>query len=344
MRKKISKILVTGGAGFIGSEFVRQLANRDANRDCPRRGLRRGLSLPYEVIVLDKLTYAGDLERLKAVRGKYKFYKADICDKRQVGTIFKKEKPKVIVNFAAETHVDRSIKDAGVFLETNIKGVQVLLEACRKNKVDKFIHISTDEVYGEIRKGMFTEDSNLQPNSPYAASKAAGDLLIKAYIRTYGFPAIIIRPSNNYGPWQYPEKLIPLTIIKLLHNKRTPVYGKGQNIREWLHVSDCARAILLVMEKGSLGEIYNIGSSEEKRNIEVVKRIIKNLGKSEKLIEYVNDRPGHDWRYSLDVKKIKTELGWRPKISFREGLIDTVKWYMDNSDWLNKFFPKIMPR
>ena len=330
MRKKISKIIVTGGAGFIGSEFVRQLANRD----CPRSGL----SLPYEVIVLDKLTYAGDLERLKAVRGKYKFYKADICDKRQVGTIFKKEKPKVIVNFAAETHVDRSIKDAGVFLETNIKGVQVLLEACRNNKINKFIHISTDEVYGEIRKGKFTEDSNLQPNSPYAASKAAGDLLIKAYIRTYGFPAIIIRPSNNYGPWQYPEKLIPLTIIKLMHNKRTPVYGKGQNIREWLHVSDCARAILLVMEKGSLGETYNIGSNEEKRNIEVVKWIIKNLGKSEKLIEYVKDRPGHDWRYALDVKKIKTELGWHPKISFREGLIDTVKWYMDNSDWLNKFF------
>jgi len=321
MRKRISKILVTGGAGFIGSEFVRLVVKEG-----------------YRVVLLDKLTYAGDLGRLEAVKGKFKFYKADICNKRQLDKIFKKEKPGVVVNFAAETHVDRSIKDAGVFLETNIKGVQVLLEACRNNKINKFIHISTDEVYGEIRKGKFTEDSNLQPNSPYAASKAAGDLLIKAYIRTYGFPAIIIRPSNNYGPWQYPEKLIPLTIIKLMHNKRTPVYGKGQNIREWLHVSDCARAILLVMEKGSLGETYNIGSNEEKRNIEVVKWIIKNLGKSEKLIEYVKDRPGHDWRYALDVKKIKTELGWHPKISFREGLIDTVKWYMDNSDWLNKFF------
>ena len=209
MRKKLSKILVTGGAGFIGSEFVRQLANRD----CPRRGLRRGLSLPYEVIVLDKLTYAGDLSRLEAVKGKFRFYKADICNKRQLDEIFEREKPKVIVNFAAETHVDRSIKDSGVFLETNIKGVQVLLEICRKNKIDKFIHISTDEVYGEIRKGKFTENSNLQPNSPYAASKAAGDLLIKAYIRTYGFPAIIIRPSNNYGPWQYPEKLIIRLVI-----------------------------------------------------------------------------------------------------------------------------------
>jgi len=324
MRKKISKIFVTGGAGFIGSEFIRLV-------------IKEG----YRVVLLDKLTYAGDLSRLDSVKGKFRFYKADICNTKQLEKIFKKEKPMVIVNFAAETHVDRSIKDAGVFLETNIKGVQVLLEACRKNKVDKFIQISTDEVYGEIRKGKFTEDSNLQPNSPYAASKAAGDLLVKSYIRTYDFPAIIIRPSNNYGPWQYPEKLIPLTIIKLMHNKRTPVYGKGQNIREWLHVSDCARAILLVMEKGSLGEAYNIGSSEEKRNIEVVKQIIKNLGKSEKLIEYVKDRPGHDWRYSLDVKKIKTELGWRPKISFREGLIDTVKWYMDNSDWLNKSFYEV---
>jgi len=321
MRKKLSKILVTGGAGFIGSEFVRLLA-------------RGG----YRVVVLDKLTYAGDLERLKAARGKYKFYKTDICDKRQIGSIFKKEKPNIVVNLAAETHVDRSIEDSDVFLETNIKGVQVLLEACRNNKIHKFIHISTDEVYGEIKKGRFTESSNLRPNSPYAASKAAGDLLIKAYIRTYDFPAIIIRPSNNYGPWQYPEKLVPLTIFKLLHNRRTPVYGKGKNIREWLHVSDCAQAILLVLEKGSIGEIYNIGSSEEKRNIEVVKKIIKNLGKSEKLIEYVKDRLGHDWRYALDAKKIRIKLGWRPSINFPKGLEETVKWYKDNKRWLDKCF------
>ena len=327
MRKRISKILVTGGAGFIGSEFVRLVVKEG-----------------YRVVLLDKLTYAGDLGRLEAVKGKFKFYKADICNKRQLDKIFKKEKPGVVVNFAAETHVDRSIKDAGVFLETNIKGVQVLLEACRKNKVDRFIHISTDEVYGEIRKGKFTENSNLQPNSPYAASKAAGDLLIKAYIRTYGFPAIIIRPSNNYGPWQYPEKLVPLTIVKLLHNKRTPVYAKGLNIREWLYVSDCARAILLVMEKGLLGEIYNIGSSEEKRNIEVVKLIVKNLGQSERLIEYVKDRPGHDWRYALDTKKMRAELGWRPRVSFQEGLRDTVKWYKDNKGWLDRCFCKRLPR
>lgn len=323
MRKKLSKILITGGAGFIGSEFVRLT-----------------IGLGCRAVVLDKLTYAGDLDRLDAVKGKFRFYRADICNKSQLEAIFKKENPEIIVNFAAETHVDRSIKDASAFLETNIKGVQLLLEVCRKNKIDRFIHISTDEVYGEIKKGRFTESSNLQPNSPYAASKAAGDLLIKAYIRTYDFPAIIIRPSNNYGPWQYPEKLIPLTIMKLLHNKRTPVYGKGGNIREWLHVSDCAQAILLVLKKGSLGETYNIGSGEEEKNIDVVKRIIKNLGKSEKLVEYVKDRPGHDWRYSLDVRKIKTELGWRPTICFREGLIDTVKWYSDNSEWLNNFFTK----
>ncbi len=323
MRRKLPKILITGGAGFIGSEFARQT-------------VREG----YKVVILDKLTYAGDLERLSSVNGKYKFYKADICNARQIGGILKKERPAAVVNFAAETHVDRSIKDSSAFLETNIKGVRVLLEAARDNNVRKFIHISTDEVYGEIKKGKFKEDCNFCPNSPYAASKAAADLLIRAYIRTYDFPAVIIRPSNNYGPWQYPEKLIPLTLLKLLRNERAPVYGKGQNVREWLHVSDCARAVLLVLQKGRPGEIYNIGSANEEKNINVVKRIVKILGKSGKSIKFVKDRPGHDWRYALDAGKLRRELGWRPKVGFQNGLKDTVKWYTLNRKWLEKCLNK----
>jgi dTDP-glucose 4,6-dehydratase len=327
MRKKLPKILVTGGAGFIGSEFVKQLINKD----CPWKGL--------SLTIVDKLTYAGDLERLKTVKSRYRFYKADICNKAQIDSIFKKEKPGIILNFAAESHVDRSIKDASPFIDTNIKGVQVLLEASRKHKVNRFLHISTDEVYGEIERGKFSEDSPLHPSSPYAASKAAADLLINSYIRTYHFPAIIIRPSNNYGPWQYPEKLISLTIAKLLRDEKTPVYGIGQNVREWLHVSDCVEAIFLILKKGRVGEIYNIGSTEEKTNIETVKQIIKCLGKSEKLIKFVKDRPGHDLRYSLDTRKLRTELGWKPKIKFQRGLSDTVIWYTENKKWLNKHFP-----
>ena len=327
MRKKLPKILVTGGAGFIGSEFVKQLINKG----CPWKGL--------SLTIVDKLTYAGDLERLKTVKSRYRFYKADICNKAQIDSIFKKEKPGIILNFAAESHVDRSIKDASPFIDTNIKGVQVLLEASRKHKVNRFLHISTDEVYGEIERGKFSEDSPLHPSSPYAASKAAADLLINSYIRTYHFPAIIIRPSNNYGPWQYPEKLISLTIAKLLRDEKTPVYGIGQNVREWLHVSDCVEAIFLILKKGRVGEIYNIGSTEEKTNIETVKQIIKCLGKSEKLIKFVKDRPGHDLRYSLDTRKLRTELGWKPKIKFQRGLSDTVIWYTENKKWLNKHFP-----
>jgi dTDP-glucose 4,6-dehydratase len=311
------KLLVTGGAGFIGSEFVRQ-------------AVRRGLSL----IVVDKLTYAGDLRRLNEVKGKYKFYKADICNQKQIGSIFKKEKPEAVVSFAAETHVDRSIQDASPFIETNIKGTQALLDISRKYKIKKFIQISTDEVYGEIAHGEFNENSLIKPNSPYAASKAAADLLVRSYIRTYNFPAIIIRPCNNYGPWQYPEKLIPLAILKILKGGKVPVYAKGKNVREWLYVEDCARGILKVLEKGRLGEIYNIGSNQEKQNIQVVRGLLKILNADETRINFVKDRPGHDIRYKLNWRKIAKETGWKPLVGFSDGIRETVNWYISNLSWL----------
>jgi dTDP-glucose 4,6-dehydratase len=316
MRKKIPKILITGGAGFIGSEFVKQALKRK-----------------YEVIVVDKLTYAGDLKRLEEVKGKYKFYKADICDRGYIESIFKKERPQILVNFAAETHVDRSILDSRVFLQTNIIGTQTLLDISRKNKVQKFVHISTDEVYGDIEKGKFREDSPLKPNSPYAASKAAADLLIRSYVRTYDFPAIIIRPCNNYGPWQYPEKLIPVIVNNAVQNKKVPVYARGLNVREWLYVSDCAEAILFLLNKAKIGEIYNIGSGHWENNIDVVKRILKILDKSVSMIEFVKDRLGHDWRYALNSAKVK-KLGWKPKVSFDFGLKMTVEWDIVNRKWL----------
>jgi len=316
MRKKLHNILVTGGAGFIGSEFVRQAVKK------------------YKVIVVDKLTYAGDLARLKEIEGKFKFYKTDICNKKLMNNIFKKEKPVSIVHFAAETHVDRSIQDASPFVETNVKGTQILLDASRKYKIKKFIQISTDEIYGEIANGEFNENSLIKPNSPYAASKAAADLLIKSYIRTYGFPAIIIRPCNNYGPWQYPEKLIPLAILKILKGGKVPVYAKGKNVREWLYVEDCARGILQVLEKGRLGEIYNIGSNQEKQNIEVVRNILRVLNTNEARIEFVKDRPGHDIRYKLNWRKITKETGWNPRVKFEEGIGLTVNWYLRHKHWL----------
>lgn len=323
------KILVTGGAGFIGSEFVRQ-------------SVKRG----YKTIVLDSLTYAGDLARLKEVKGKYKFYKANICNKNQIEKIFIKEKPNYVLHFAAATHVDRSIKTPVTFIETNIRGTQVLLDATRKIKIEKFIHISTDEVYGEIKRGCFCEHSPFSPNSPYAASKAAADMLVKAYQRTYGLPVIIVRPSNNYGPWQYPEKLIPVVILSALRGNKIPVYGKGVNVREWLYVSDCVDALFTVLKKGKIGEVYNIGSGLELKNLNLVNLICQILEKIKpsdscnfkvktynSLIAFVRDRPGHDLRYSLNSDKISKELGWRPKTKVKEGLTETARWFVNNREW-----------
>ena len=313
------EILVTGGCGFIGSEFVRQ-------------EVRKG----YKIVVVDKLAYAGDLRRLEEVKGRYKFYRVDICSRKRIEEIFKKESPQAVVNFAAQTHVDRSIINAAPFIQTNVKGTQVLLDAAKKYNIKRFIQISTDEVYGEIKRGKFTEKSPLNPNSPYSASKAAADLLIKAYIRTYNFPAIIIRPCNNYGPWQYPEKLIPVVIKKALRNEKIPVYGNGENIREWLYVGDCAKGIFDILRRGEIGEVYNLGSGKEIKNIELVKQILKILNKPQSLIEFVKDRPGHDLRYSLNSEKVNKEISWAAKIKFEDGLKRTVHWYLKHKNWLQK--------
>lgn len=315
----MEKLLVTGGAGFIGSEFVRS-------------GVRKG----YAIVVVDNLTYAGDMERLKEIEKEITFYRADITNKDSIEHIFKTEKPVVVVHFAAESHVDRSILDASPFLDTNIRGTQVLLDIARKYGSGKFINISTDEIYGEIKgEGQFYETTPLNPSSPYSTSKAAADMLGRAYHRTYGIPVITVRPSNNYGPYQYPEKFIPVVILKALSNEKVPVYGKGENIREWLFVSDCIDAIFEILEKGRIGEIYNVGSGEEKRNIDVVKTVLKLLGKPEDLIEFIKDRPGHDFRYSLNSDKISGQIGWKSRIKFPEGIDRTVKWYMDNMKWVN---------
>ena len=314
------KLLVTGGAGFIGSEFVRQ-------------AVKRG----FDTTVVDKLTYAGDLERLKSVEDKIRFYKADITNREFMEYIFKTEKPDIVVHWAAESHVDRSILDASPFVDANVKGTQVLLDLSKESNIRLFVNIATDEVYGELEeKGQFYEDTPLVPNSPYSASKAAADMLGRAYYRTYGLPVITVRPSNNYGWWQYPEKLIPVVIIKALNNEPIPVYGTGENIREWLFVSDCAEAVFEIIQKGKIGEIYNVGSGQEKRNIDVVRAILNILGKSEDLIEFVKDRPGHDFRYSLNTERIKKEIGWQAKVKFEKGVEKTVKWYLDNMDWVGR--------
>lgn len=314
MRKP--KILVTGGAGFIGSEFVRQ-------------ALKKG----QKVVVIDKLTYAGDLQRLREVKTKYTFHKVDICQKSKLDAVIKKEKPHTIVHFAAETHVDRSIQDNEPFIQANITGTQNLIDCARKYRVKKFLHISTDEVYGESRQGRFLENSAIKPRNPYSATKAAAEFLVRAAIKTHRFPAIIIRPANNYGPWQYPEKLIPVVILKALKNKKVPVYGKGQQIREWLHVQDCANGVHIILKEGKIGEAYNIGTYFEQENLTTVKTILKLLNKSASLIQFVEDRPGHDFRYSVNCAKIKN-LGWKPKVTFAIGIKQTIQWYLTHLKWM----------
>jgi dTDP-glucose 4,6-dehydratase len=320
----LKKLLITGGAGFIGSEFVRQ-------------GVKRG----YEIVVVDKLTYAGDLKRIKEVEGGITFYRADIIDREFMENVFTKEKPEAVIHWAAESHVDRSISDAYPFIETNIKGSQILLEASKNHGIEKFINISTDEVYGDLKsvsggEDKFSETTPLNPSSPYSASKAAADMLGRAYFRTYALPVITVRPSNTYGHFQYPEKLIPVIISRVTDNKPAPLYAKGENVREWLYVEDCAIGTYTVLEKGRAGEIYNLGSGQEKRNIDVARKILSFLGKSENLIEFVEDRPGHDFKYSLKSDKIKNELGFKARTEFEAGLEKTVRWYMENEWWWRK--------
>jgi len=314
------KVLITGGAGFIGSNFVNYMVKKYPN---------------YQVINLDALTYAGNLENVKEVENEpnYQFVKGDITNRELVESLFA-EGVDAVVNFAAESHVDRSITDPGVFVRTNIQGTQVLLDAAKKYGVKKYIQISTDEVYGTLGEtGYFTETTPLAPNSPYSASKAGADLLVRAYYETYGLPVNITRCSNNYGPYHFPEKLIPLMIINALNDRPLPVYGDGLNIRDWLHVEDHCVAIDLVLHHGKNGEVYNIGGNNERTNIEVVKAILRYLNKPESLITFVEDRLGHDRRYAIDATKIREELGWRPKYTFEEGLKKTIDWYLENRSW-----------
>ena len=317
----MKSILITGGAGFIGSNFVRDLLER--YDQC-------------SVINLDKLTYAGNLENLEDVEdhSRYRFVKADISDRLLVESLVKEHRIDTIVNFAAESHVDRSILGPALFIETNIVGTHTLLEVARNLSVERFLQVSTDEVYGSLGvEGRFTEQYPLSPTSPYAVSKASADLLALAYHRTYGTPIIIARSSNNHGPYQFPEKLIPLMIVNALRNKPLPVYGDGEHVRDWLYVKDHCVALDLILQKGNTGEIYNIGGDNEKKNIEVVKSILQHLEKPDSLIEYVKDRPGHDRRYATDAAKIKQELAWKPSHTFEEGLEKTIDWYLTHQEW-----------
>jgi dTDP-glucose 4,6-dehydratase len=317
----MKNILVTGGAGFIGSNFINHILQ---NRD------------DYFIVNLDKLTYAGNLENLKQSENNpnYVFVKGDIQNYELVNYLFEKYKIKYVINFAAESHVDRSILGAEIFYRTNVIGTNVLLEIARKYEVEKFLQVSTDEVYGSLGPtGLFTEKTPLSPNSPYSSSKAAADLMVQAYNHTYGMPTLITRCSNNYGPYQFPEKLIPLMIINSINNKKLPVYGDGMNIRDWIYVIDHNRAIELVLENGKDGEVYNIGASNEMKNIDIVKLILKYLNKSEDLIEFVKDRPGHDRRYAIDSTKIQNELSWKPLYSFDEAIKFTIDWYLENRSW-----------
>ena len=312
------KVLVTGGAGFIGGNFVHHMVNKYPD---------------YQIVNLDLLTYAGNLETLKPVEDKpnYKFVKGDIADEAFIMDLFEKEKFDVVVNFAAESHVDRSIEDPGIFVQTNVMGTRVLLDASRKFGVKRYHQVSTDEVYGDLP--LDRPDLFFTENTPIHTSKASADLFVLAYHRTFGTPVTVSRCSNNYGPYHFPEKLIPLMISRALADEELPVYGNGENVRDWLHVSDHCEAIDLIIHKGKVGEVYNIGGHNERTNLQVVQTILKALDKPESLIKYVKDRPGHDRRYAIDPTKIETELGWKPKYNFDTGIAQTIQWYLDNEDW-----------
>ncbi|PIE22205.1 MAG: dTDP-glucose 4,6-dehydratase [Planctomycetota bacterium] len=319
----MSKILVTGGAGFIGSNFVRLLIEESE----------------YEVVNFDALTYAGNLESLKDLDGhpRYRFVRGDITKAEEVEAAFAEHSPDFVVHMAAESHVDRSVLDATAFVVSNVVGTQVMLDIARRHEVERFLHVSTDEVYGSLgATGLFTEETPLQPNSPYSASKTASDCFVRAAYHTHGMPTLITRCSNNYGPYQFPEKLIPLMIQNSFEGKPLPVYGDGKNIRDWIHVKDHNEAVLAVLEKGRVGEVYNIGGNSERENIQVVKRILELTGRDESLIQYVSDRPGHDRRYAIDASKIASELGFSPKHNFEEGLEETVAWYRANQNWCER--------
>ena len=319
------KILITGGAGFIGSNFLHYMVAKYPN---------------YEFICIDSLTYAGNYANLTPIINKdnFKFIKCDITDREEINNIFEKEAFDIVINFAAESHVDNSIKNPGVFLNTNIIGTQVLLDASKKYNVKRYHQISTDEVYGDLPLDrpdlLFSEESNIHTSSPYSASKAGADLLVLAYYRTFGLPVTISRCSNNYGPYQFPEKLIPVVISKALNDESIPVYGKGENIRDWIHVNDHNIGVDLIIHNGKPGEVYNLGGHSEKTNLEVVKTILKYLNKPESLINFVSDRPGHDLRYAIDSKKIEKELNWKLNHSFEEGIKETIDWYINNKEWI----------
>lgn len=318
------KMIVTGGAGFIGGNFMHYMVNKYPED---------------EFINLDLLTYAGNLETVAPLEGKpnYRFVRGDIADRDFIFDLFEKEKPDVVVNFAAESHVDRSITDPEIFVRTNVIGTTTLLDACRKYGIRRYHQVSTDEVYGDLPLDrpdlFFTEETPIHTSSPYSSAKASADLFVMAYHRTYGLPVTISRCSNNYGPYHFPEKLIPLIISRALNDEKLPVYGKGENVRDWLYVTDHCSAIDLIIRKGRDGEVYNIGGHNERTNLDVVKAILKALGKPESLIEFVKDRPGHDLRYAMDPTKIETELGWVPEYTFDTGIVKTIEWYLDNKEW-----------
>ncbi len=318
------KLLVTGGAGFIGGNFVHHMVNKYPE---------------YQIVNLDLLTYAGNLETLKPVEDKpnYHFVKGDIADEPFIMNLFEKEQFDIVVNFAAESHVDRSITDPGIFVQTNVMGTRVLLDASKKYGVKRYHQVSTDEVYGDLpldRPDLyFTEETPIHTSSPYSSSKASADLFVLAYYRTFGLPVTISRCSNNYGPYHFPEKLIPLIISRALADEELPVYGKGENVRDWLHVQDHCEAIDLIIHKGRVGEVYNVGGHNERSNLDVVKTILRALGKPESLIRFVTDRPGHDMRYAIDPTKLENELGWKPKYTFDTGIQQTIQWYLDNREW-----------